>query len=398
MKTKSEKSTLQKTSTPGVYKRGSKYCFIVELGRDEKSGKRKQKWFSGYNTKKEAQQALIEKQREIQTGLLVDTKDMSVAEYMDYWLENYAKVSTRHTTHNVYQKRVNRYIVPNIGRVRMKDLKAMHLQKLYADLLKDGAMYRDGGLSPITIRHLHGMIHKALENAVRWQIVARNVSQMVELPRVEKRETDVLTREQVQQLVEAAKDHELYIPILLAVTTGMRYAEIFGLPWKHVDLDKRIINVRQQLVRTKGEYKLTEPKTKSSERLISLPDSLVAPLRKHKAEQGQKKWHFGKDFNKDDLVCCRPEDGQPYSATPVRRKFRSILEKAGLPDVRIHDLRHTVATLLLEQGVHPKVVSELLGHANIGVTLDRYSHVSMTMQKEAVDSLESVIFSSKNAL
>lgn len=398
MTKKSEKSTLQKTSTPGVYKRGSKYCFIVELGRDERTGKRKQKWFSGFNTKKEAQQALIEKQREIQTGWFVDTKDMTVAEYMNYWLENYAKVSTRQTTSNVYEKRTKRYILPNIGRVKMKDLKAMHLQKLYADLLKDGALYRDGGISPITIRHLHGMIHKALENAVRWQIVARNISQLVELPRVEKKETAVLTREQVQQLVETAKDHELYIPVLLAVTTGMRYAEIFGLAWKNIDLEKRIINIRQQIVRTKGEYQLTEPKTKSSERLISLSESLVAPLRKHKAEQGQKKWHYGKGFNKDDLVCCRPEDGQPYSATPVRRKFRNLLEKAELPDIRIHDLRHTVATLLLEQGVHPKVVSELLGHSNIGITLDRYSHVSMTMQKEAVDSLESVIFSSKNAL
>jgi len=381
-----------------VRKRGDKWCFVVELPRDELTGKRRQKWFSGFNTKKEAQQALIEKLREIQTGLLVDTTDMTVEKYMSYWLENYAKVSCRHSTYDVYRQRSQRYVIPLIGRVKLKDLKTMHLQKMYADLLKDGAKYRSGGISPMTVRHIHGMVHKALENAVRWQIIPRNVAQMVELPRVEKKETAVLTREQVQCLVEAAKDHELYIPILLAVTTGMRYAEIFGLAWKDIDLDKRFIHVRQQLVRTKGEFRLTEPKTKSSERVISLPESLVAPLRRHKAEQAQQKLLIGPTYNPDGLVCCRPEDGQPYSATPVRRKFDSLLDKAGLPRIRIHDLRHTVATLLLEQGVHPKVVSELLGHANIGITLDRYSHVSITMQKEAVDSLEAAIFTSKSAL
>lgn len=381
-----------------VRKRGDKWCFVVELPRDEVTGKRRQKWFSGFNTKKEAQQSMIEKLREIQTGLLVDTTEMTVAEYMQYWLENYAKTSTRHTTFNVYVQRTNRYVISMIGRLKLKDLKAMHLQRMYADLLRDGAKYRTGGISPMTIRHIHGMMHKALENAVRWQIVPRNVAQMVELPRVEKKDTVVLTKDQVQDLVASAKDHELYILILLAVTTGMRYAEICGLPWTAIDLEKRTIHVRQQLVRTKGEYRLTEPKTKSSERIISLSESLVAPLRRHKADQAQKKLLIGPSYNRDGLVCCRPEDGQPYSATPVRRKFRNVLEKAGLPDIRIHDLRHTVATLLLEQGVHPKVVSELLGHANIGITLDRYSHVSMTMQKEAVDSLESVIFNSKNAL
>jgi integrase len=381
-----------------VRKRGEKWCFVVELPRDEVTGKRRQKWFSGFNSKKEAQQALIEKLREIQTGLLVDTNDMTVAEYMNYWLENYAKVSCRHTTYSVYTQRTTRYVLPAIGRIKLKDLKTIHLQKMYADLLKNGAKYRSGGISPMTIRHVHGMMHKALENAVRWQIVPRNVAQLVELPRVEKKETVVLTKEQVQQLVEAAKGHELYIPILLAVTTGMRYAEIFGLAWKDIDFEKRTIHVRQQLVRTRGEYRLTEPKTKSSERIISLSESLVAPLRRHKSEQAQQKLLYGPDFNKDGLVCCRPEDGLPYSATPVRRKFDSLLEKAGLPRVRIHDLRHTVATLLLEQGVHPKVVSELLGHANIGITLDRYSHVSMTMQKEAVNSLEAAIFTSKSAL
>ncbi|MFI8714492.1 tyrosine-type recombinase/integrase [Brevibacillus brevis] len=381
-----------------VRKRGDKWCFVVELPRDEVTGKRRQKWFSGFNTKKEAQQAMIEKLREIQTGLLVDTTDMTVTEYMHYWLENYAKTSTRHTTYRVYVQRTNRYIIPAIGRLKLKDLKTMHLQKMYADLLKNGATYRTGGISPMSVRHIHGMVHRALQNAVRWQILPRNVAQMVELPRVQKKETLVLTKEQVQQLVTAANGEELYILILLAVTTGMRYAEIVGLPWKDIDLEKQTIHIRQQLVRTKGEYRLTEPKTKSSVRIISLSESLVAPLRRHKAEQAQKKLLMGASYNVDGLVCCRPEDGQPYSSTPVRRKLRRILEKAGLPDIRIHDLRHTVATLLLEQGVHPKVVSELLGHANIGITLDRYSHVSMTMQKEAVDSLDSVIFSSKNAL
>jgi integrase len=380
-----------------VRKRGDKWCFVVELPRDEVTGKRRQKWFSGFNTKKEAQQALIEKLREIQTGLLVDTTEMTVAEYMQYWLDNYAKASCRHTTYNVYVQRTNRYVIPCIGHLKLKDLKTMHLQKMYAELLRTGAKYRPGGIAPITVRHIHGMIHRALENAMRWQIVPRNVAQLVDLPRVEKKETVVLTRDQVQKLVMAASGHELYIPILLAVTTGMRYAEIFGLAWKDVDLEKRTIHVRQQLVRTRGEYRLTAPKTKSSERIISLSESLVAPLRRHKAEQAQQKLLIGPSYNSDGLVCCRP-DGLPYSSTPVRRKFDRLLESAGLPMIRIHDLRHTVATMLLEQGVHPKVVSELLGHANIGITLDRYSHVSLTMQKEAVDSLESVIFTSKNAL
>ncbi|MBG9772377.1 tyrosine-type recombinase/integrase [Brevibacillus laterosporus] len=381
-----------------VRKRGDKWCFVVELPRDESTGKRKQKWFSGFTKKKDAEQALTQKLHELQTGLTIDASDMTVSQYMEYWLENYAKASTRPTTHNVYEKRVKRYIIPRIGRIKLKDLKVIHLQKMYTDLLKNGAMYREGGISPITIRHIHGLIHKALQNAERWQMVSRNVARLVELPRVEKKETIVLTREQVQVLVESVKGKELCIPVLLAVTTGMRYAEVFGLAWKDIDFEKKTIHVKQQLVRTKGAYHLTPPKTKSSERIISLSESLIGPLKQHKAEQAQSKLLFGPSFNVDGLVCCRPEDGLPYSATPARRKFRRLLEEAGLPDIRIHDLRHTVATLLLETGVHPKIVSELLGHANIGITLDRYSHVSMTMQQEAIASLENAIFFPKNAL
>ncbi|TPG84283.1 site-specific integrase [Brevibacillus laterosporus] len=381
-----------------VRKRGDKWCFVVELPRDESTGKRKQKWFSGYTKKKDAEHALTQKLHELQTGLTIDASDMTVSQYMEYWLENYAKASTRPTTHNVYEKRVKRYIIPRIGRIKLKDLKVIHLQKMYTDLLKNGAMYREGGISPITIRHIHGLIHKALQNAERWQMVSRNVARLVELPRVEKKETIVLTREQVQVLVESVKGKELCIPVLLAVTTGMRYAEVFGLAWKDIDFEKKTIHVKQQLVRTKGAYHLTPPKTKSSERIISLSESLIGPLKQHKAEQAQSKLLFGPSFNADGLVCCRPEDGLPYSATPARRKFRRLLEEAGLPDIRIHDLRHTVATLLLETGVHPKIVSELLGHANIGITLDRYSHVSMTMQQEAIASLENAIFFPKNAL
>ncbi|MCR8980945.1 site-specific integrase [Brevibacillus laterosporus] len=381
-----------------VRKRGDKWCFVVELPRDESTGKRKQKWFSGFTKKKDAEQALTQKLHELQTGLTIDASDMTVSQYMEYWLENYAKASTRPTTHNVYEKRIKRYIIPRIGRIKLKDLKVIHLQKMYTDLLKNGAMYREGGISPITIRHIHGLIHKALQNAERWQMITRNVARLVELPRVEKKETIVLTREQVQALVESVKGKELCIPVLLAVTTGMRYAEVFGLAWKDIDFEKKTIHVKQQLVRTKGAYHLTPPKTKSSERIISLSESLIGPLKQHKAEQAQSKLLFGPSFNVDGLVCCRPEDGLPYSATPVRRKFRRVLEEAGVPDIRIHDLRHTVATLLLETGVHPKIVSELLGHANIGITLDRYSHVSMTMQQEAIASLENAIFFPKNAL
>ncbi|AYB38569.1 site-specific integrase [Brevibacillus laterosporus] len=381
-----------------VRKRGDKWCFVVELPRDESTGKRKQKWFSGYTQKKEAQQALTQKLHELQTGLTVDTSDMTVSQYMEYWLENYAKTSTRATTHYTYEQRVKRYIIPRIGHIKLKNLKTIHLQKMYSDLLKDGAKFQDGGVSPITIRHIHGLVHKALQNAERWQMVSRNVAQLVELPRVEKKETIVLTREGVQKLVESVRGKEICIPVLVAVTTGMRYAEVFGLAWKDINFEKKTIHVRQQLIRINGVHQLSPPKTKSSERIISLSESLIGPLKQHKAEQAQSKLLFGPSYNIEGLVCCRPEDGLPYIPASVRRKFRRVLEEAELPCIRFHDLRHTVATLLLETGVHPKIVSELLGHTNIGITLDRYSHVSMTMQQEAIASLENAIFFPKNAL
>ncbi len=254
-----------------------------------------------------------------------------------------------------------------------------------------------------TIKVLHAILHKAMDQALKWGMVPRNVLDAVETPKIEKKEFRPLTIEETEKFLDAALEDRLYALYVLAVTCGLRFGELLGLKWEDVDLTERRLTVRNQLQWIPGagpdgkaEPRLIPPKTAKSRRTIRLPDVAVFALKRHKALQTQERLRAG-DLWQDWGLVFTTEIGTPLDKSNVRnRSFYPLLEKARLPRIRFHDLRHTCATLLLTQGVHPKLVQEQLGHSEISMTLDTYSHIIGPMMDEVARTMDGLLAPAMN--
>lgn len=324
--------------------------------------------------------AASERQR---TGLPLVNERQTVGAYLQSWLQG-VKTSARPKTYTTYEGLVRLHAEPKIGKVPLAKLTPQHLQDLYADRL-------DAGLSPQTVRHLHAVLHRALGQAARWGLVTRNVADLITPPRISRHEIQALDVVQSRALLQAAKGDRLEALYVLALTTGMRQGELLALRWKDVDLEAATLSVRGTLSRSPEGLTVAEPKTAGSRRHVFLGPIAVDALRRHRVNQTAERLLKAPGWENSDLVFVN-EVGKPIEASNLRRRsFRPLLEKAGLPRIRFHDLRHSAATLLLTQGIHPKVVSERLGHSKVSITLDLYSHVTPTLQKEAAMALDALI-------
>jgi integrase len=299
-------------------------------------------------------------------GLVFDAGSQTVGEYMEQWLQTSARESARESTYESYRNQVRRYVVPAIGRVKLKRLSAMQIQGMYRAML-------DRGLSPRTVQYAHAVLHRALRQAVRWGLVPRNVSEDVDRPRIRPEEIRPLNRHQARHLLNTAGEsgdrfEALYV---LALHTGMRPGELLGLKWEDVNFDEGGL----QLNRALAGKNLTAPKTKRSRRRIDLSTASIAALKAHRKRQLEERMQKAGLWRDHGLVFPSTV-GTPLFHRNVVRAFKNLLKRAGLPQsTRLYDLRHTCATLLLGSNVHPKYVQELLGHASIALTLDTYSHV-----------------------
>jgi integrase len=299
-------------------------------------------------------------------GLVFDAGSQTVGEYLERWLETSAKGSVRESTYESYRKQVRCYVVPAIGRVKLKGLSSMQIQGMYRAML-------ERGLSPRTVQYTHAVLHRALRQAVRWGLIPRNVSEDVDRPRLRREEIRPLNRDQARHLLKIAGEcgdrfEALYV---LALHTGMRPGELLGLKWEDVDLDEGGLRLNRAL----AGRNLTTPKTKRSRRRIDLSAASIAALKAHRKRQLEERMRKAGLWRDHDLIFASAV-GTPLSHRNVVRSFKALLKRAGLPiSTRLYDLRHTCATLLLGSNVHPKYVQELLGHASIALTLDTYSHV-----------------------
>jgi len=289
-----------------------------------------------------------------------------------------------------YEEIIKKHLIPSLGHIPIQKLHPVNIQNYYAEKLKNGKIRGEGGLAPRSVLHQHRLLRAALQHAVKWMLIVRNPADAVSPPRPDYKEMKTLNAKETVTLLQKARNSRVYIPVLLAVTTGMRRGEIIALQWKDVDLDKETITVRRTLERIKGGYQFKHPKTRKSRRQISLTPSAAAELRAHKQKQNEDKLHLGAAYNDQDLVCAWP-DGTLVKPDFVSREFKKILQKIGLPIVRFHDLRHSHATLMMIQGVHPKIVSERLGHSTIRITMDTYSHVVPGLQKEAASQFDAAL-------
>ena len=371
-----------------VIKRGNRqYVVRIFQGRDAQ-GKRRYINKTIRGTKKDADKYLSKTLTAMSTGTYIEASTLSVDDYLDRWLQNAAKGRVRERTFDDYSDLLKRYVRPALGKTRLCDLRPLDIQNLYTDM-------QERGLSARTVRYAHAVLNSALKQAVKWLMLSQNPAALVELPKLTRREMAALSVDEAARFLAAASEDRFALMFALALSTGMRPEEFLGLQWKDIDLEKGIATVQRALVwRDKKQgWSFTEPKTAKSRRNIPLPASIVRALASHKARQGEQRLKAGTKYENHDLAFATRNGAPLMRRNILRSHFRPILEKAGLPaSIRLYDLRHTCATLLLAANEHPKVVSERLGHSNITLTLDTYSHVLPSMQQGASEKLERMLF------
>ena len=372
-----------------IQKRGKqswRLVFDLERGLD---GKRRQKVVSFKGPKRDAEAELSRILAEIKDGGFADPGNITVKEYLKRWLEHVA-TKTSSKTHERYDEIVRLAISPHLGTIKLAKLRPMDVQGFYSEALKVGHKRRKGGLSPRTVLHYHRILSQALKQAVRWQILTRNPADAVEPPKPEAREIKVIDEGQMATLLRGAENTTLYIPTLLAITTGLRRGEILGVRWQDVDLDRGVLSVVQSLEETRNGLRFKPPKTKRSRRVITLPTVTIEGLRRHRAEQAQVRLRLGIGRDENGLVCPR-YDGRPRSPRAFTKEFTRLVAKLDIPHITFHGLRHSHATQLLRAGVHPKIAQERLGHSSIATTMDLYSHVTASMQEDAATLVDGAL-------
>lgn len=340
-------------------------------------------------TYKEAEAALQEARRELKQGTLATGPQQKLKTYLEQWLEEVHKRTIRLGTYVFYQSILNNHIYPSLGHIQLQKLTAQRLQSFYNSKLNEK-------LSPSFIRSMHSILHSALDNAVRWKLISHNVSDDVSLPQRVSYEVQTLTPEQAKNFLTFIQGHELETLVTLALTTGMRHGEMTALRWSDINFEDSSLFVRRTVKRL-GRYKFVEgePKTDKSKRMIVLPSLTLEKLREHRIRQEEARLKVGPTWQNRDLVFGNTVGGFQYPHH-LLRKFHKLTDAAGLPRMRLHDLRHSAATLLLTMGVSAKVVQEILGHSNIGTTMNTYTHVQPAMQKEAMDKIDNLFGEQKS--
>jgi integrase len=347
-----------------IYRRpDGRWVAVLDLGwRD---GKRTRKYLYG-RTHEQVARKLARALTQHQHSHQFANEQLTVEQFLARWLQ--AKQGTiRPGTWTRYAALVRLHVNPKLGKRRLARLKPEQLQQCYSEL--------QTSRSPATVLKIHRMLHSAFKLAVRWGAMPHNTTELVIAPAVQRHEFNTLTAEQARSFLKAAQGDRLEALYVLAITTGMRQGELLGLRWQDVDLERHRLRLVRQL------------KNRQSRRAVLLPELAATALADHRARQAAERQQQGPRWEEHDLVFPNLV-GRPLKPGNLRqRSFFPLLARAGLPRIRFHDLRHSCATLLLSEGIHPKIVSDLLGHSQIAITLDLYSHVTATMQAVAAEAM-----------
>ena len=316
----------------------------------------------------------------------------TVGEWMEVWFEDYAKIKVRPSSHQTYRGYIDNHINPNIGDIPLEKITSLELQKLYKKLLTKGRVDRleakgqPKGLSAKTVRNIHQILSSALKLAQEQRILHTNPAEGCALPKVEHREIKTLPVEQFQSFLREARESGVFELYYLELATGLRRGELLGLKWEDIDLERGDLRVRRQISRINGEVVEAPLKTKNAYRTLPLAEDTVSVLLEQKKKVGSSPWVFPSP------------NGGPISPDSVLHMLHRVLKRAGLPKVRFHDLRHTFATLALQNGVDIKTVSGMLGHFSAGFTLDTYAHVTSAAQRQAAQTMGNVLSGTVHSL
>lgn len=377
-----------------VFKRSDTWSFMVDLPAAP-DGRRRQRKKGGFRTKKEAEAALAALLTDVQKGTVLEPSRQTLAAYLDDWLAS-AAPSLRPTTVQGYETAIRLWIVPHIGGMRLQAVTPQVLQRLYAELSESGRHNGNGGLSPRSVKLAHTVLHLALGRAALWRLIPGNPAALkLDLPRQVRREMTTWTAEEARRFLDATKDDRMAALWVLMLGTGMRRSEALGLRWEAVDFARNRLAVVSTVVLVGNKPCMSEPKTPESRRVVHLDGPVLAALRAQRKRQAEEQLSAAHGWRESGLVFTSAVGGMldPHN---VRRTFDLAIAKAVVPPVRLHDLRHTFATLALGAGAHPKQVQEMLGHADVSITLDIYAHVTEDMHRDAAERIGRLLFHKEN--
>lgn len=366
----------------------------VTVGLNE-DGTQKRQWVSG-KTQTEVQEKMRALQSDMHTGMVADTEGLTVQAFMDQWIAYKQRGGLKPNTVQSYRDTAKRYITPQLGRVKLDKLRPLDVEHMLTSLRKEG---KSASLLAYTLR----VLRMALKQAVMWQMLPRNVAEAVRSPKVERAEMQVWTAKEVADFLDATQTHRLHAAFYLALMTGMRRGELMGLKWEDIDFDKRRLTVRNNLVEVQGEgvegktragkatvssrrAVLSTPKTKNSRRVIVLSPGTIAKLQEHKVRQQAERVAAAEAWAEQGFVFANPL-GQPTNPDVLSNAYETLVKRAGVKRIRFHDLRHTAASLMISRGLSAKVVSERLGHADVGFTMRVYTHLYDEQREEAAFDL-----------
>lgn len=348
-----------------------------------RDGKRARKSVFG-RTRAEAVAKLRALIARLEQGTLEAPARLTVGQFLSQWLEESARPKLRPRTFETYAQVIRSHVEPGLGRLPLVKLTPQHVQTWLNERQKSG-------LSPRTCQHARAILRAALARAVKWGYVTRNVAALVDAPRVTKAEIRPLLPDQARTLLTAAREHRHGALVTVALALGLRQGEALGLRWEDVDLEAGLLTVRHALqFPTGGGWVLVEPKSDRSRRVITLPEIVVVALRAHRLRQREQRLLAGSSWREHGFVFTS-RVGTPLDPWGVIRAFKRLLKDAGLPNIRFHDLRHTAATFLLAQGVDPRTIMETLGHSQISLTLNTYSHVLPSLQRDAAEKMNRLL-------
>lgn len=362
--------------------RGLTRRWVGELHLGYRDGKRLRKQFYG-GTRREVAEKLAQARRDLDLGIAPPSDRQTFGQYLEIWLAEAVRPTVRPKTFLSYATIVRLHVVPELGRTPMSRLTPQQIQRLVNRKL-------ESGLSPRTVGMVFEVIRNALNRAVRWGLVGRNAAAAASPPRYIRREMAALDPQQARRLLAAARGHRLEALFAVALALGLRQGEALGLQWGDVDFGSASLTVRRSLQRVEGVLTFSEPKTARSHRVIQMPPTVTDLLRAHRLRQIAERLEAGSGWAEYDLVFAT-RAGRPLDARNVLRAFAAVLRRGDLPAVRFHDLRHSCATILLSQGVPPRVVMDILGHSQIALTMNTYAHVLPALRDDAASRMEAAL-------
>ncbi|MCF3104521.1 site-specific integrase [Streptomyces roseoverticillatus] len=360
-------------------RKDGRYEARVYVPQPDGTRKRKTVYGSTWEECDTKRQELVRRDRQ---GIPTPTRSAKLSEWLPYWLEEYVEPERKKTTHAKYETHVRLYLIPKIGAKRLESLGVADVRRLLTAVKRQA--------SAATAKESHRVLRSALSAACREELISRNVAQLVPAPQVQPRELKPWTLDETVIFLEAARADPLYAAFVLAASLGLRRGEILGLSWGDVDLDRRTLSVRSQLQRVQKELYADTTKNRRS-RVIPLPLICIAPLRWQRLRQKAQQVAAGTDWLNDGDYVFTTRTGRPIEPRNLSRSFERIGQRAGLPRIRLHDARHGCASLLFAAGVQPRVVMEILGHSQIAVTMNVYTHVSEDSRREAVGHMDRLL-------